>query len=294
MQKRKIAALGPAGTNGHQAAVLAQALLKERGIEVPEVWFQSRNEEILAVTAVMGSKGCFGVVPIENASAGLIREIVDHWLFEAELKYRAELFVIGEIHLPIHHNLLVHPSIRNVHEIRSVMSHPQALAQCAGRLNGMGLSSTIPSASTAGAAKQVASDPGMKNTAAVASAFAGEYYELKVMEVNLEDYPGNATRFHVLGPEPMGPTGSDRTAVIFRLPNKPGVLSAVFQAVASEMINMSSVHSIPLGFMNGFAFYIELDCHMDTKEGRAIQNKLKLHTVDPIILGSYPRSIHIV
>lgn len=287
----KIAALGPAGTYGHQAAVIAQAVLAKRGIEVPEIWFQERNEDILVNTTIMGSLGCYGVAPIENARAGIVREVVDHWLVESKLGKRSGLYVIGEIHLPIRHCLLVNESISTLDNVLKVISHPQALMQCAERLNVLGFDSSrqVPAKSTAEAAQIIATGLGMRPNAAIASAFAAELYGLKIWEEILEKQPGNETRFHILGPTPVEPTGHDRTAIIFELPNIPSAINNVTAAIAEERVNMTSLMSIPLGSMNKYAFYIEIDCHMTTEVGRRIRDKINLHTITPIFLGSYPK-----
>lgn len=283
---KKIAALGPAGTYGHEAAEIARAELERRGISVSEVFFQPRNE--LIIDQVLATD-CYGIIPIENATEGFVREVMKRWIAESRISQRSAVYVIGEVHLPIHHNLLARQDIAVIEELASVMSHPQALGQCSKLLNDRELSLQVPTTSTADAARQVATNPALNKSAAVASRFAAEIYGLKVLRYNIEDSSDNMTRFHILGATPVGPTGHDRTAIVFHLPNKQGVLDNVIHSISEEGVNMSSIHSIPLGSMNEYAFYIEIDCHMSSDKGRAIKKKIELHTINPLILGSYPR-----
>lgn len=286
----KIIALGPKGTYGHEAAVLAQKVLSRRGIEIDDEFvFLPKNENILEAVMQTGGNGYYGVAPIENASNAFVGEVVKFWLTQSDFEKRVPLFVIGEVHLPVHHNLLAHESITAAKELSGVMSHTQALGQCSNLLDQLEISKRIPATSTAEAARQVATDPEMRKMGAIASSFAQREYGLVALRTRIEDHSGNATRFHIVGSSPVASTGDDRTAILFKLPDKPGVLAVVLQAIAEERVNMSSIHSIPLGSMNKYAFYIEIDCHMKSEVGKRIEEKIKLHTITPIILGSYPR-----
>lgn len=285
----KICALGPAGTNGHEAAKMASEMLKlgqDGADQVTEISFCSRNDEILER---VGRDKCFGVVPIENSSAGLVSEVVRFWLKWAEVWL--DLNVIGEILLPIEHHLLVHPSIQQVEELSGVMSHPQALAQCAKSLDRLGLKTRIPSASTAGAAAEVATNSASRSVGAIASRLAGELNGLRVISQHIEDCSGNATRFHLVARRTLpSPTGNDRTAIIFCVPNRPRALLNPLWCIGTEEVNMSSIHSIPLGTPSEYAFYCELDCHSGDRKGVMILERMRTFTNKIIVLGSYPQN----
>lgn len=297
VRKMKIVALGPEGTYGHQAAVLAREVFKKHGVILgSEVTFVGRNVDILTSVEEDSNRECLGIVPIENSSAGLVAEVANYWIRVSRQPRRdTQLCVIGELEIPVRHNLLAHSSVTDVKDILCVKSHPQALAQCMGKLDALGISIRIPTLSTADAAKEIAIEQVLKNVgrhgAAIASTFAAGHYGLNVLVEGLEDFPGNATRFHILGTNPCAQTGCDRTAVIFKLPNESGALISALQIFSKETINMSSIHSIPLGTMNSYAFYVEFDCHIESREGLMVKDMLQSNTIGPCVLGSYPRSI---
>lgn len=219
--------------------------------------------------------------------------VKDYWLKQGTI---SKVHVVGEIEIPVNHCLLTRHDTNDIKEVRAVMSHSQALAQCAGNLDKEEIYQRIPIASTAGAAEKISVDPTIKNTAAIASSFAGQLYKLNVLHDHFEDSPGNATRFHIVykaiygGPESICvPTDKDRTAIVFRLPNKPGALVNVISCIADEGVNMSSIHSIPLGVSGTYAFYCEFDVHASTNAGVHIIIKLRLKTEELLVLGSYPR-----
>lgn len=283
----KIMALGPEGTNGHEVAKKAAVLLHAKyGSFVIE--YCSQNIEVLKRAQ---AAGCLGVVPVQNSSVGLVSEVVQgFWLEEGA---SASLQVIGEVELPVQHNLLVHPSLLKLTDITMVISHQQALDQCRKKLQQL-----LPDVqqksekSTALAAQLVARDPTYKTAAAIASSFAGEFHALKVLRSGMEDCLGNTTRFHIVGPEPAQPTGFDRTAVIFIVKHCPGTLYQALGKISLEGVNISYIQSIPQDKPEMYAFYCEFDQHQDTDLGRKIMEGLRGQDITEriIVLGSYPRA----
>jgi prephenate dehydratase len=267
--------LGPEGTNSHEAATRLSTSLENN-----EIVFCERN--IDALRSASRENG-YAVVPIENSSAGLVNDVVKgFWMVPGS----DALHVVGETRLPIEHHLLVRPDVDEVASIRTVASHPQALAQCGAYLSEQRWI-RIPSSSTALSARLVSEDPAMRDTAAIASRFAAERYGLRILREHIEDAEGNATRFHLVGPNGTHPTGHDRTPVVFRLPDEAGALLRVLQIIAGVGVNMSSLHSIPMGTTGEFAFYCELDCHRDDERGRPIVEGIRTFVPSLRVLGSY-------
>jgi prephenate dehydratase len=277
----KIFVLGPAGTNGHEAAIKFSDL----ALPNAELIFCERNVEILQRAE---EEGAYGVVPVENTTAGLVSEVVrDFWLTK---KNPCNIQAIGEMQLPIEHHLLVNDSVQNVKEISSIISHPQALSQCARRMKELGLLN-IPTSSTAEAARKISAEDNVNKCGAIASAFAAKIYRLKIILRNIEDFSENATRFHLVGPHSVLPSGRDRTAIIFKLPNKPCALFNALGTIAEEKINMSSIHSIPSGHPGEYSFYCEFDCHKDDSKGKKILKHMDSLTDKLLVLGSYQQNI---
>src|SRR5213594_4401106 len=117
------------------------------------------------------------VVPIENTIEGSVNEIYD-LLLDTEKK------ITGEIFLKINHCLITLPTNRT---ITRVFSHPQALAQCRNYIN-----------------KKIL------DAGAIASKNAAEFYNMKILDENIEDRKNNYTRFLVLSDQETSPTKNDR------------------------------------------------------------------------------------
>ena len=278
----KVLVLGPEGTYSHEAAVKIIDSSKARSVEIVP---QRRNLDVLHSAE---AEKCFGIVPIENSSAGLVDIVKTFWLHQA--RSRQQLYVVGEVSIPVRHYLLAKKGI-GISDLESVMSHPQALSQCAGSLDRLGIDIRTPANSTAGAAQELASMDEGSQIGAIASSFAADIYGLEVLGKDLQDFSGNSTKFHLVAPSPMPMTGNDRTAVIFNIPNEPNALMNALWAPGSQHVNMSSIHSIPSGELGDYAFYLEFDCHQDSLTGKKILDLLALLTKQLIVLGSFPKGV---
>ncbi|KAE9000558.1 hypothetical protein PR002_g18156 [Phytophthora rubi] len=197
-----------------------------------------------AFQAVQREDADFGVLPIENSLGGSI-----HANYDLLLKFG--LHIVGEYDLRVEHSLLALPGVRKS-DIKTVISHPQALAQCAHTIASMGAK---PRAEydTAGSAKMLA-DNQWRDTAAVASDLAAEYYGLQVLQRNVEDDAGNFTRFLLLSKkEDLGldaKAGTEfKTSLVFSFvdSNEKGQLYKALSAFSLRDIDMSKIESRPWG-----------------------------------------------
>ncbi len=286
MNENRILALGPAGTNGHEAALIAGSDIYRNGKPVI-VDFCDRNADVLIRAE---KESCPGVVPIENTSRGLVSDVVEgYWLKQTE---PPEICVIGQIELPIRHHLMTKSGFI-LSEIHKVLSHQQALDQCKGTLAKLGITRTSSEVSTAYAAEQVAKHPGKAgyHTAAIASELAAKTYGLRIVKKDIQDSPNNSTRFHVIGKHRPRPTRCDRTALLFKVQNKARALMNALWSFGVEDINMTSIHSISLGSKHEYAFYCEVDCHVLTPKGQDAFARFKTVVDWHLILGSFPISM---
>jgi prephenate dehydratase len=189
-----------------------------------------------------------GVLPLENSLAGTVGDALDALAV-------GSLRVVGEVLLPIRHQLCVLPGVE-LDEVRRVSSHWQALAQCERFLAGRGWE-IVPAADTAGAARELAAS-GERSAAAIASRRAAGRYGLEVAAADIQDSDHNMTRFAVLtpstaasSPEPAGalaPRGGAReTLITFETGHRPGDLVRVLMVLADAGINLSRIESRPSG-----------------------------------------------
>lgn len=281
----KIYALGPEGTYGHEAA--QKLCYRRTGFTSAVPLFMASHADVF--TAVLATAS-MGIVAVENSIEGYVAETIrGFWLKQQK---QPGILVVGELTLPIRHCLMAR--VKNIPKPGSrVLSHPQALGQCREHLatwNSVGALASYPTSSTAHAARLVAMDVAHAEDYAIASHFAAAVYGLEVLEADFGDLPGNATRFHVLGTQIPPPTGRDRTAMVFWLPNQPRRLVRALIAIAGENgINMSSLHSLPLGDKGKFAFYVEFEEHIHSEHGRQVLQELEKVTERILLLGSYPQ-----
>ncbi len=286
-----ICVLGPEGTYSHEAATLVATDLKAKYGKLI-FSFKSWNVQVLETVFGESKSGrpCFGVVPIENSSEGMVKEVVNFWIENEDAPNALQ--VIGELQLSIEHCLLVHPTIVSIGDLTGIRSHTQALGQCRKNIAELGLDLPLMyESSTAAAAKAIALDS--KHTiAAIASRFAAEAYDLKILRSGIQDSATNATRFHVLGSKRSEPTGTDRTALLFWAPNIPASLHNCLWPFSVGRIQLVTIHSIPLGSLGNIAFYCECDCHVDTKEGQKLLERMRTIANKIVVLGSYPQGVN--
>jgi chorismate mutase/prephenate dehydratase len=193
-------------------------------------------------------------------------------------------WVCGEVYLPIRHALLTKSQTG---PIRTVYSHPQALAQCrhwlATRLPGVKL---VEVASTAEGARRAGKE---KAAAAIASPWAAKIYGLKIRQRDVQDHMGNSTRFLVLGQEPVPTTGKDKTSLLFSLPHRAGALHRALGVLSSKGLNLLKVESRPApGKRWEYVFFVDVRGHADRPEFRQALTRLQKQTQDLRVLGSYP------
>ncbi len=219
-----------------------------------------------------------GIVPVENSCEGTVGRTLD-LLFEHNLK------ITGELFLRIRHNLLGRG--RSLHEVKRICSHPMGLAQCR-----LWLREHLPgvpieeSKSTSTAAQEAIREP---HTAAVGSRLAASHFALEVMAENIEDHPNNVTRFLTIGKKDSGPTGQDKTSLLFSLPHTPGALHSALTPFAESKINVCRIESRPMKPRNWeYLFFVDLEGHQTTSRiSKAIAN-MERHCAFLKRLGSYP------
>lgn len=176
----------------------------------------------------------YGIVPVENTLGGSVEQV-------NRLLIDTSLHVAGALKLPIHLCLLVLPGTDH-REIRTVYSHPQALAQARNFMARNKLD-PIPYSNTAGAAKMLA-EQRPKGSGAIASKLCEKLYHLEIVKEGVEDLDKNITRFLVVSKE-AGEEEGDKCSVVFSAEHKAGALFRVLDVFAKANINLTRIESIP-------------------------------------------------
>ncbi|OQR93657.1 aspartate aminotransferase [Achlya hypogyna] len=229
----KVAYQGVAGAYSEKAV---HQLLGQEGIEA--TGFPSFEA---AFTAVTNGEVEYGLLPIENSVGGTI-----HANYDLLLRYN--LHIVGEVDLPVHHCLLALPGTTK-EDIRHVISHPQALAQCAAYTRNLGYCARAEY-DTAGSAKMLAEHGAeWADTAAIASDLAAHHYGLEVLEENIEDDADNVTRFLLLSASPISPPVSDavaaKTTLVISFENGTSQLHTALALFAAEGVEISKLEVRP-------------------------------------------------
>lgn len=267
-----VAYLGPEGTYTHLAA------LKHFGGSIegaPTVTIAGVMRDVEAGSAD------YGVVPVENSLEGGINQTLDA-LHESPLK------ICGEVVLNIHHQLL--SVARNITDVKHVYAHAQALGQCRRWLaDNLPTARCITLSSNGEAARRVRDEP---DAAAIASEAAAAIYDLGILQRNIEDDPGNTTRFVVLGKKSPPPSGNDVTSLMFTTPNRPGALHEVLKILAADDISLTRIESRSLRQTAwDYIFFVDIEGHAEIASVRDALTRLKDKTSLLKILGSYPRAV---
>jgi prephenate dehydratase len=222
-----------------------------------------------------------GLIPIENSLAGSIHQNYD-------LLLRHDLHIIGEYLLRVQHCLITLPDVTKA-EIKKVISHPQALGQCAAYLRGLGVK-TESAYDTAGSVKMV-KESGARDTAAIASRRAAEIYGMQILEEGIEDNAENYTRFLAISKTPdEAPNGEAKTSIVFTLKNQPGALFKALSVFALRDIDLTKIESRPLqGKPWEYLFYIDFIGATHDETIRKALDHLGEYALMLRVLGSYPR-----
>ena len=217
----------------------------------------------------------YGIVPVENTLGGAVGQV-------NQLLINTNLSVVGAIELPIHLCLLALPGTDH-REIRTVYSHPQALAQSRQFLSRNKLD-PVQYYDTAGAANMLAEER-PKGSAAIASKLCAKLYHLEIVKEDIEDLERNMTRFLVLSNEESKEEG-DKCSVIFSTEHKAGTLFRVLEVFAKDGINLTRIESIPHE-PGDYAFF--LDFIGSDKEDKIIKalDKAKKITTNFKMMGCY-------
>jgi len=264
-----IAYYGPAGSFTHIAA------RKKFGSGADLRPYDAIADVFLAVEK---KEADFGVVPIENTTAGVVPLTLDAF---AESK----LLICAEVYVDIEHYLLSKsPTLEG---IARVYSHPQSIEQCRIwlRANLPGVE-TVPVGNNARAAQLAANEP---EAAAIGPEVAGELHGVPTLRAKIQDMADNRTRFVVIGSLATEPSGTDRTSLLFAVPHKAGALHSALGVLHSHEINMTFIQSHPTKQTPWeYMFFVDVQGHQtDSRLSRAL-HELRDHTLVLRVLGSYP------
>lgn len=265
-----VAYFGPEATFTHQAAI------RRFGASLRYVP-QKTIADVFA--EVSRHRADYGVVPIENSTEGVVTHTLDMFV-DSDLK------IVSQIVMPIQHCL---GSKTPRERIEKLYVHPQTLAQCRGWVQKQfAQAEIIETSSNARSAELAAREP---RAAAITGQLAAAKYDLPVLEQDIQDNAGNATRFLVLGRQCSPPTGQDRTSLMISITDRVGALHQALACFRRFRINLTKIESRPSKRKAWeYFFFVDCDGHVhDAKVANAIR-RLEEQCNFVKVLGSFPKA----
>ncbi|WP_197319439.1 prephenate dehydratase [Saccharomonospora sp. NB11] len=267
----RIAFFGPVGTFSEQAA---RELATDQELVAVETI-------PAALAAVRKGDAEFACVPVENSVEGPVTATLDG------LAEDSPLVAVAEALLPVHFSVLTRPDVET---IRTVASHPHALAQVRHWLE-RNLPDARPVVASSTAAAAVAVRDG-EYDAAVTAPVAARTYPLRVFAEGVADVPDARTRFLLLAPPGSlpEPTGADRTSIVASTTNRTGALAELLAELASRGINLTRIDARPIkGNFGFYRFFLDFEGHVaEARIGDALAALKRRCEVR--FLGSHPRA----
>lgn len=229
------------GVQGAYSGEAAKALFPDSPID-----FHKQFEDVFE--AVNQNKARFGIIPVENSTAGSVHESYD-----LIMKYK--FFIVGAYDLKVDHCLCAKPGVK-FEDIENVYSHTQALSQCNIFLKNFDFTG-ITFSNTAAAAKFV-SESEKNNIAAICSESAAKKYGLKIIRKGIQNVTNNTTRFIVISKELVIDEDAEKISLIFSAPHRTGSLYRVLGRFSMTGLNLTKLESRPVA--NGrFDYYFYVD-----------------------------------
>lgn len=237
-----------------------------------------------AARAVEDGTADLGLLPIENTTAGSINETYD-------LLAEGKLTIIGEVVSHIEHCLLVVPGTA-LEDVRTVISHPQALGQCRRFLEGMPWAEARSEFDTAGSARKV-KEGGDPTVAAIASESAAAVFGLEILERGIQTQRGNYTRFVEVALEaaPCPPDAECKTSMLLVLAHEPGTLGQVLGILGRRGVNLTKLESRPIPESPfKYRFYLDVEGHAASEKVSEALEEVRPLTEVLRVLGTYGRA----
>ena len=262
------------GTEGSYAQQAASRLVK-----VPTIVYFNEFERVFE--AVEKGLCPYGVLPIENSAAGSVTAVYD-------LMQKHSFHIAKALRLKVDHVLLVNHGVK-FEDVKEIMSHRHALAQCNNFLKAHSGIKATPMSNTATAAKELAAS-GRRDAAVIASRACAELYGLQVAAEKIQDAAYNYTRFICISKDLEVYPDANKISIMLSLPHRPGALQAIISKFAAIDVNLTKLESRPVPGMDfEFSFIFDFEASPSDPSVKSLLSEL---SQDPEIdhfdfLGAY-------
>jgi prephenate dehydratase len=257
--RNRIAIQGEQGSNSAMAAEIAA---RNAGVAATEIVTCAHSAQVFDALAL--GQADWAVLPIENSLHGSVAEHYD-LLLEHPVR------IAGETLLHIQHNVIAAPGVK-LQDVKRVLSHPVALAQCRQWLRARPGIEPVPFYDTAGGVRHLM-ELGLRDTAAIAPQLAADYFHACVLVEAIEDHRENYTRFFTLQPieTESADTQADKLSVAFSLDHRPGTLLLALEALGICRLNLTRIESRPVpGSPWEYVFFVDARFDDETQADAAL------------------------
>ncbi len=253
----------------------------EKMFNVPNIMYFKNFESVF--NAIDKDMCRYGVLPLENSTAGSVNQIYD-----LMMDYRFS--IIRSARVKIDHNLLAKNGTK-ISQIKEIYSHEQAINQCTKFLDSLGSVKVTACANTAAAAKMVA-ESDRSDVAALSSRACADLYQLAILSCNVQDNDNNYTRFICISKQLEIYPGADKTSIMMVIPNKPGALYKVLSRFFALGINLIKLESRPIPNRDfEFMFYFDLETSIYSQQFIQLVCGLEGFCEEFKYLGSYSEMV---
>ncbi len=253
----------------------------ERLFELPEISFYPSFDAVFS--AIESGECRYGVLPIENSTAGSVKKVY-------ELMLEHEFHIVRSVRIKIDHNLLARRGAK-LSGIREIVSHEQAINQCASFLRSLGDVKITVAPNTAVAARMVA-ESGRDDIAALSSRFCAELYGLDTLASAVQDMGNNHTRFICISKDAEIYPGADKLTLMLVTPNKPGALYNALSCFNALGVNMTKLESCPIPERDfEFMFYFDFTVSVYSPNLERLLCELEARGERYKLLGAYSEII---
>ncbi len=226
----------------------------------------------------------YGVLPIENSSAGSVNEVYD-------LMKEHKFYIVESIRLPISHSLVGNKGTK-LEEVTEIYSHQQALSQCKQYLERKFKNAKIIAVENTAVASRMVKESGRNDIVAISSRECANLYDLKVLQTNVQDSDNNYTRFILIAKDMHFYKGANKISIMTTLPHASGSLHRLLSKFASLNINLTKLESRPIMGSNfEFMFYFDFECDIKDKGVQNLIGELDNMAEQFAFLGAYKERI---
>lgn len=265
------------GVEGAYSQIAAERLFR-----APDIVFFSNWEKVFS--AIEAGMCRYGVIPIENSTAGSVKKVYD-------LMISKNFKIVRSVRVKVDHCILAKKGTK-LSDVTEIFSHEQAISQCSAFLSSLGNKVKITPVENTARAAEIVANSDRKDVASISSHSCASIYSLETLVSSAQDNGNNHTRFICITNKTEIYPGADRTSLMIVAPHKPGSLYQILSRFNALGINLLKLESRPIPDRDfEFAFYFDLESSVYSPRLASLLSELECECEDFTYLGSYSEVI---